>query len=273
MGATKEKIVKNLFNDQPLIVLVTIATLLLTISACGRTAPPAAAKKKQVANLEIASAASMASVLPKISHLFADKTGIKINLNYAASGILTRQIEAGAPIDIFISADPKYIDELIDKGLVYGDKETLAYGKLALIFSEKFNQKGLDFLKNTNVEQIAIANVAVAPYGQAAKETLENSGLWNKVKNKLIYGNDVAQTVQFVLSGNADAALVSAAQAIANRRRYRLIDSQLYQPIDEPMAILKSSANREAAREFIKFTHTAAVRKILRDNGFRVPNE
>ncbi len=219
------------------------------------------------ATITVAAAANMSYVLPELVKSFEKKhPGIKIQAVFASSGKLAAQIQKGAPFEIFLSADMDYPKKLYRQG--YTATRPLVYAKGELVFlSEKITS-----LKDLpKLSRIAIANPKTAPYGKAAKEALQNMGLWQKVRSKLIFGESVAQTF-FYATKAADGGFVArsalyAPKAKAVQKHIIPVDRAFYRPIEQGAVLLKRASGE--AKEFFCFLFSPEAVKILESFGYR----
>jgi molybdate transport system substrate-binding protein len=247
------------------ILLLTAYCLLLTTIVF--------AEQKQ---LTIAAASDLSFALKEIAAKFEKDTGIKVILSFGSTGILSHQIENGAPFDIFFAANLGYIDTLKQKGLIVPDTSRVyAQGRIVLAMNKKFGGgiKRLEDLASPSVRRIAIANPDHAPYGIAAKEAMVRLGLWDKLKPKLIYSENIRQAVQFIQTGDASAGVVALSVADTADTTYTIIDSSLHNPINQAVAIIKTTKVEKDARLFIDYVNSPDGRTIMRKYGFRLPGE
>ncbi|HYX54326.1 MAG TPA: molybdate ABC transporter substrate-binding protein [Candidatus Limnocylindrales bacterium] len=229
----------------------------------------------------IAAASDLQFVLPEMAARFERQTGIKVKLSFGSSGNFYSQIQNGAPFDLFFSADANYPRSLETDGLVVpGTVYDYAVGKLVLWVPHGSKLKiedGLRCLLAPEVARIAIANPAHAPYGRAAQSALRNSGLAEKLKHKLILGENISQTAQFVQTGSAEAGFLALALALSpnlkNAGRFVPVDSKLYPPLLQSAALLKAAREKQAARKFLKFVSNPEGKGLLRQYGFEIPAE
>lgn len=208
------------------------------------------------ADLIIAAASDLAPLAPKLERAYKEK----IRFTLASSGSLKQQIENGAPYDVFLSANEKYVQDL--GGLVTG-VTVYATGRIAL-WSPNGSVTSLADLKKNTVIHLAIPNPQHAPYGVAAKEALVSQGIWKDVEPKIVYGENVRQAFQFAESGNVDAVITSWTLLIG---KGILLPAEWHSPIRQTAAILKSTKEPEAARRFLKFLISPEAQKILKDGG------
>lgn len=212
--------------------------------------------KPKYKDLKIAVAANFAPTLKKIIPEFTQKTGIKVTVITGSTGKLYSQIKNGAPFDIFLAADSERPKMLVDEKLATG-QFTYAVGQLAL-WSPTEKLKGLDFLES-DFTKLAIANPKLAPYGQAARETLKKLNLWDKINHKIVIGENVSQTLEFARSGNADAALVSFSQVQDLPGSLIIILQKYHNPIKQDGCIIKKSREAEKFLEYMKRDGSTAI--------------
>ena len=219
----------------------------------------------RAADLLVAAAADLAPFTPAFEKSF---TAAKLRFSIGASGSLTRQVENGAPFDVFLSASEQYIRDLAAKNDV--DPATItvyAVGRLGL-WSADGSVHSIDDLAKPQVRHIAIPNPEFAPYGVAAKKALETRGLWKRIEPKIVYGENVRQTLQFAESRNADAVITSWTLL---KDRGILLPAEWHDPIRQAGAVLKSSKQPDAARQFLRFLLSPAGQKILESGGLFAP--
>ena len=218
--------------------------------------------------LRIAVASNMQFAIAEISDVFTKETGIPCELIISSSGKLTAQIIEGAPYDVFISADEKYPQELYRSGLTQTPPKIYAAGKLVLYTINADLPVLLDSLVSKEIKHIAIANPETAPYGLAASEVLNNSGLYDSVKRKLVYGESISQVNQFITSGAADIGITAMGVVLStrlqNNGQWREIRSTLHEPINQAAVILNQNEMKtENAAIFFNFLFSEKSEQIL----------
>jgi len=221
-----------------------------------------------------AASSNTAFALKAIAHDFEVDTGLKVVLSFGSTGKLTQQIENGAPFDLFFAADTNHIDTLRRKGLIVPDSQRLyARGVLALVVNKRsgLDVKELKDILNRSIQRIAIANPDFAPYGMAAKEALMNAGIWKEVGSKLVYGENIRQALQFVQTGNLPIGIVALSVAEVPEVSHTLVDETLYTPINQAVAIIKTSRHPKAALSFIEYVTGPKGRAVLEEYGFYIP--
>ncbi|NMG11394.1 molybdate ABC transporter substrate-binding protein [Brasilonema sp. UFV-L1] len=258
-----------------LIAFVSIAVASLLLSVGLRLFDPSPVIAQSKANLLISAAASLKDAMEEIKTVYQQsKPNVNLTYNFGASGALQQQIEQGAPADVFISAGKKQIDALEQKGLlVPGSRANLANNSLVLVVpSNSTAVSNFNNLTDAKVKKIAIGEPRSVPAGQYGEEVLQKLNLWQQVKPKVVYANNVRQVLASVESGNADAGLVYATDAkISDKVKVAVVaDDKSHAPIVYPMAVLKSSKNVDAAKEFVKFLSGDSAQAVLKKYGFIV---
>lgn len=258
---------------------ISIGFFILTLFTFFFVIPPASAAASEVIN--VAAASSFSYALKEIKKGFEAEGNVELRIIFGSSGVLMRQIQGGAPFDVFISANIGYMKTLLRaKALRPDSMRRFARGALVLAIradAEGADHKvnGLDGLLEKNIRKVAIANPEHAPYGRAAVEALKKAGLLNKVRKKLVYGENVRQAMQFVESGNASAGFIALSIAPTDKGaggiRVLSVDPSLYKPIEQTVAVVKTTGHVKAAQEFVDYLTGPAGLKILRKYGFRAP--
>ena len=250
---------------------VTSCILAITLPLITFTPSPAQSN----INLLVSAAASTRDVLTEIQDIYQQsKPNVNITYNFGASGALQRQIEQGAPVDIFISAARKQVDALEQKGLLLpGTRTNLANNRLVLIVPK--NSTGINSFFNltqTRVRRIAVGEPRSVPAGEYADQVFKKLGIFEQVKPKLVLANNVRQVLAAVESGDADAGLVYATDAKISSKVKVVVaaDEKYHSAIVYPMAVIKTSKNIPAGKEFLNFLSSNQAKAILRKYGFIV---
>lgn len=230
--------------------------------------------------LRVAAAADLEPVLPPILQQFEQATGIRTEVTYQASAALTAQIQNSAPFDLFLSADLSYPKRLIDAGLAdaagTADSSTpITYAKGTLVLWARTDSHlpppSLELLRSPGLKRLAVANPDRAPYGRAALAALTALKLYDTLKARLVTGENIAQTAQFVDSGNADAGLISLTSALTPRLAangaYFVIPRNLYPPIEQGAVIVSKTTQRPAAHKLLDYLLSAPVQAQLAKAG------
>jgi len=254
--------------------LAPLAALLLAlacVTACKDKTPATTTTTASHGELTVAAASDLTPVFEELGRAFESATKTKVVFVFGSTGMLTRQIENGAPFDLFAAANVSYIDELEQKGLIIPDsKAVYARGRITLWTANEspVRFQGIEDLARPEIQRIAIANPDHAPYGLAAKQALQNAGVWDRVQPKLVYGDNIRQALQYAQTGNVEVAIVSLTLSINSNGRWTLIPEELHQPIDQGLAIMKSTRNEPAARAFITFLSSPQGKAIMKKYGF-----
>lgn len=206
---------------------------------------------------------------------FSQQSGIPCEMVIGASGKLTSQIIEGAPFDLFVAADTKYPEEIYQNDLALMPPRIYGYGTLVLWTTNPNITPEVSILDSDNVEHIAIANPKIAPYGIAAMELMRNHNLLEKVQHKFVYGESIAQTNQFIVSGNAEIGFTAKSVVLYDDLKalgkWVVPDTSLYTPIAQAVVLLKSTELQEKkAKEFQEFLFSDAAKKILENFGYSV---
>jgi molybdate transport system substrate-binding protein len=240
----------------------TIAILFL--AACRPTKP---AKPE----LNVAAAANLTSVFQELGRQFEAQTGIHPVFSFASTAQLTRQIEESAPFDMFAAADAEHVDRLDREALlVAGSRAVYAVGILALWIPPHSNAAvtRLEDLTSPTVRVIAIANPELAPYGKAAVETLRSAGLWDQLKPKIVYAENINMAKQYGSSNNADAVFTAYSLVLHEQGTIIPVDQRLHHALVQELGIIASSPRQPAARQFVQFV-LGPGRTVLLKSGYK----
>lgn len=222
----------------------------------------------------VAAAANLSEVFQEVGRQFEAATGVHPVFSFASTAQLAVQIENGAPFDVFAAADVDHVAQLEKKGLlVAGSRAVYATGILALWIPAGITVSinGPEDLAQPSVKVIALAKPELAPYGLAARETLQKLGIWNKVEPKVVYADNISMAKQYGSSGNADAVFTAYSLVLKEQGKVIQVRDDLHAPIDQALGIVAASKNQAAAREFVGFLLRGKGRDILRASGYRVP--
>lgn len=223
--------------------------------------------------LTVSAAASLRGALTEAAGAYSrERPGVRISLNFGSSGSLKRQIEQGAPVDVFISAATREMDDLEQQGLIYpGTRRDLAGNRIVLVVaaSSPTAPSSWEELAGPAVRRLAVGIPEAVPVGQYAKETLQHMGLWEKIQPKLVLAKDVLQVVSYVKTGNVDAGVVFLTDSRdPGLRVVAEAPAGSHQPVVYTAAVLKSSRQPEVARDFLAFLTGPDAAAIFRKYGF-----
>lgn len=227
-------------------------------------------------NFRIAVASNFYHTLNLIKTEFQKTNPTKIDLIKGSTGKLFAQIQHGAPYDIFLAADTIRPEKLEQSGFaVEKSRFTYAIGQLAFWSKSKPVNNITTVIKSGNYQKIAIANPKTAPYGKAAVEALKKLKLYTTVKPKLVFGENISQTFQFVHSGSADYGFVALTQIISQAKNqpgeFSIVPANLYSPIEQQLVFLKSSSNKALAEKFIQFMKQESTKALIKNQGYTLP--
>jgi len=219
----------------------------------------------------VAVAANFTPVAKEIADTFQKETGHRAILSFGSTGKLFTQIIHGAPFEVFLSADQKHTGLVVEKGFATPENNfTYATGHLVLYSAdERLIDNNARVLKAASFRKIATANPKTSPYGKAAHEVLKNLNLLNSLQSKIVRGDNIAQTYQFVATGNAELGFVALSQIIQHDEGSRwIIPTDLYAPLKQDALLLKRSGNNGAAMAFYAFLKNSAATAIIERYGY-----
>ena len=224
----------------------------------------------QAAETNVAVAANFTEPVKEIAQAFERKSGHKAILSFGATGQFYTQMTQGAPFQVFLSADQTTPKKLADGGLALGDTLfTYAVGKLVLFSADASLVKSEQTLKDATFGKIAIANPTTAPYGAAAVETMKALGVYDKLTPKIVQGNNISQTFQFVETGNAELGFIALSQVVMRQGGSRwVVAANLYSPIRQDAVLLKTGSGNEAARAFLAFIKGPEAVAVIERYGY-----
>jgi molybdate transport system substrate-binding protein len=256
-------------------LLLRLAVLAI---AAGLSLAHAAAQTAPV----IAAASDLQFALQEVAGRFRSDTGRDVRLNFGSSGNFMRQIQQGAPFEMFLSADEGFVYQLADAGKTLDRGALYAEGRIVLFASKASTLKvdaKLDDLRTAladgRIQRFAIANPEHAPYGRAAEQTLKGQGLWDAIRPKLVLGENVSQTATFAISGSAQGGIfaysLALSPSVGGLGTYVLLPSDWHTPLLQRMVLMKNAG--DTAQAFYRFVQSPAARSIFRKYGFVLPGE
>jgi molybdate transport system substrate-binding protein len=249
-----------------------LAIVLVTGTGLAGGPPPQSAK----ADLTISAAISLKDALDEAKQIYTtENPNVTIAANYGASGTLQLQIEQGAPVDVFFSAAPKQMDALETKGLLLeGTRKDLLRNEVVLIVPKdsKLGISSFQDLTRADVKQVALGEPVVVPAGQYAKEVLTSMGIYDAVNAKAVLGKDVRQVLTYVATGNVDAGIVYATDALSSAqvKVVATAPASSHAPVIYPAAVIKASKNPAAAKAFLDFLASPRGLAVFQKYGFTV---
>jgi molybdate transport system substrate-binding protein len=248
--------------------------LLLSLGGCRENSPASGNTPPNQEALTISAAVSLKDAFNEIAGLYKAETGRGVNFNFGASGALQRQIETGAPVDVFASAGARQMDELAGKSLVEtATRRDFARNALVLIVppDSRINLTNFSELNQQEVQKIAVGNPKTVPAGQYTEQLFEKMNLKSVLQPKLILAEDVRQVLDYVVRGETDAGVVYAtdAQIAGGKIRVAATASEdSHDPILYPIAVVKDSKQKEAAQRFLDLVLSPEGQNIFRKYGF-----
>lgn len=226
--------------------------------------------------ITVSAAASLTEAFTDIVSQFKkENPGMNVNLNFGSSGNLRMQIEGGAPVDVFASADENQMNMLANKSLIdNSSRKDFAHNSLVLIVPENntLNIKSIKDLTDPKVQKISIGNPDSVPVGKYARLALTEAGLWSQLKNKMVLGEDVKQVLTYVERGEVDAGFVytSDTKTAEPGTIKNVTNVSVSTPVTYPIAVVSSSQHKETAQKFIDFVMGKEGQEILNKYGFVV---
>lgn len=230
----------------------------------------------------IAAAADLQFALTEVADKFTTDTGKTVKLSFGSSGNFHRQIKEGGPFEMYLSADEGYVLELAKDGLTLDEGTLYAVGRIVLIVPPGSSLKADGSLKDLaaaldagSVKKFAIANPEHAPYGRAARAALKTAGLWEKVEDKLVLGENVSQAAQYATTGSAAGGIIAYSLALSPKvsalGEFALIPADWHDPLRQRMVLTKKAG--DTAKAFYAYVQTPAARTVLKKYGFVLPGE
>lgn len=226
--------------------------------------------------LTVSAAADLNYVFKEIGALWEKETGNNVTFNFGSTGQLAQQIERGAPVDLFAAANKSFVEDLDKQGLIVSNTKAL-YGRGRITVwtrqDSKLNPKDIKDLTKPEYKRVAIANPDHAPYGIAAKEAFQTLGIWDAIKPKLVLGENIRQTQQYIETGNVDVGIVALSLSVNRPGKWQLIPEKLHKPIDQMLAVVKKSKHQTQAKQFAQYINGPKGRPLMKKYGFVLPGE
>lgn len=250
-------------------VALVVSVLSFFFAGCG--GQHALNQQSDAMEINAAAASNLSDAFNELGKQFTARKGIRVVYSFGATADLSKQIEQGAPFDIFAAADVEHVESLNRQGLIVpGTAALYARGRLVMWMpaGSSITLNGIEELRRAEVERIAIAKPDVAPYGRATIEALRALNLWNDVESKVIYGQNVTQTKQYVATGNADVAFIPRSLIKEGEGHMIEVDERLHQPINQALAVIRSSVKQDAARQFAQYILSPEGQSLLERYGY-----
>jgi molybdate transport system substrate-binding protein len=222
-------------------------------------------------------ASNFSAPMKQIAALFEQQSGDTVKLSFGSTGKFYAQIKGGAPFDVFFAADTATPQRLEEEGLtVNGSRFVYALGKLVLWSAQpNFVDDQGRVLRKGDYEKLAIADPKLAPYGMAAKQTLEKLAMWNSIRDKLVMGENITQAYQFVATGNAELGFVALSQVMRDGKVSAgsswLVPPDMYKPIRQSAVLLSGAKDKAAAQAFLDFLKSDKAAAVIRSYGYALP--
>jgi molybdate transport system substrate-binding protein len=244
------------------------------------------------APVRVAAAADLALAFGELGESFTRDTGQSVVFSFGSTGLLAKQLEEGAPFDLFAAANVSFVDRVVAAGACDGATQApYARGRIAIWsrgdksapptrledladLPDLTDLADLADQPDRRFRHIAIANPEHTPYGQAAKEAMRTAGVWDRIAPRLVFGENVRQTLQFAETGNADVAIVALSLVILDTKNpWTLIPEALHPPIDQALVVCDRGGNRNGGLAFARYVNSESGRRVMRRYGFLLPGE
>lgn len=258
---------------------IVLCSLLLAVAGCGGSVQPSNSTKNvsEPVDLTVSAAISMKDALAELQKSYeSSHPGIKISYNLGSSGSLQKQIEEGAPVDLFISAAAKQMDQLESKNLLQKDSRKNLVGNALVVIVPKnsnLNVTKYEDLTQTGIKKVAIGETESVPAGQYAKQVLTKIGLWDSLKEKLVQGKNVRAVLTYVETGNAEAGIVYKTDA-ATSEQVKIVAAApqgSHEPIIYPSAIIGATKHGKEAQDFLNYLASPEGQAVFQKYGFTAP--
>lgn len=243
----------------------------MVAAGCG-TAQQQGGGQREVTEINVGAASNLSDAFKELGEQFRAQTGVRVVYSFGSTADLAKQIEQGAPFDMFAAADVDHVEALNRQGLVLPDTVALyARGQLVLWTpaGSRLKLGRIEDVTRAEVERISIAKPDVAPYGRAAVQALSALHLWKDVEPKAVYGQNVTQTKQYAATGNADVAFIPRSLVREGEGQSIAVDERLHQPINQALAVTKSSSKQAAARQLAQYVLGPEGQALLERYGYR----
>lgn len=259
-----------------------VSALVLGLAGCKdktETTDATTAGARRGDPLRVAAASDLALAFKDIGAAWEKSNGKKVDFSFGSTGLLAKQIQEGAPFDVFAAANVSFVDDVAKDGSCFADTKAL-YARGRVVMWSKDPQKvpkTIEELKDPKYKKIALANPEHAPYGLAAQQALKKAGVWESVQPRAVFGENIQQTFMFARSENADVAFVALSLAMSSPGNWTPVDPSLHEPLDQALVACKGGKSKtpktNEARSFIAFIGSSEGRAIMKRYGFLLPGE
>lgn len=260
------------------LILTSVLSITLLVAGCGGAKQAAPGSAIQPVELNISAAISIKDVLNEVQTNYQKKNpNVKLVYNLGASGSLQKQIEQGAPADIFISAAPKQMNDLEANNLINkATRRNLVENKLVVVIPKesKLNITKYEDLTLDVVQKVSLGETTTVPAGQYAQQVLQHLGIWEKVKDKVVFAKDVRTVLTYTETGNVEAGIVYKTDAVSSPKVKVVATApdDSHQPIVYPIAVVTCSKQQKAAEDFIAYLFSTESKAVFEKNGFVMAN-
>lgn len=253
--------------------IIIVSMVLLLCMGCTSNDVDQTKETNSPVTLLLSAAISVNDVMAETIRTFEkEHPDIRVEVNAASSGTLQKQIEQGAPADLFISAGSKHMEQLVEQGMVEQSVPLFGNQLVAISQGELIPSPSSleDLLIAMNARHIAIGDPDTVPAGQYSKQALEKAGLWTSWQDRYVYGKDVRQVLAYVEQGNAELGFVYRTDAMSSDKVQIVYEVDVYDPIVYPVAIVSATKEREAAQQFYSYLLEESQKHIYEQYGFQV---
>ena len=254
-------------------LLILLLVFSILVAACGNKEKDVTTSDETV-KLMISAAISLTDALEEIQALYEDENNVELSFNLGGSGSLAQQIQQGAPVDVFISANQEWMDTLEGADLIIGaTREDITGNKLALITGKvsPIDYESIDKISAEDIDQISIGNPESVPAGMYSEQLLNKLDMWDSLKDKLVLAKDVRQVLTYVETGNVDIGFIYESDALTSDGIKVLATAEdgSHDPIIYPATVLKDTKHKKEASDFVTFMASDKAQEILVKHGFR----
>lgn len=247
------------------LLVISFIMFLIIASGCKN-------EKDERVEIHIAAASNLVQAFTELGTIYEKDHNVKIVFSFGSSGQLTEQIINGAPFDAFAPASAHFFESILEQGLLSGEQPIFALGRIGVATNKDSNISisSLEDLLLNDIVKIGIANPEHAPYGMAAKEALQQAGIWNPLEKKIVYGRNIADTLTLLETKNVEAAII-ALSLKDEKLNFLDIDETMHKPLEHPISKLTTSKYEAETERFIQFLFSEKGKEILVKYGYSTP--